>query len=118
MNFATRTRQLARVFVDAQGLSADPVQALQFAQEVQLASKISVAAVHPMMAFEPTAPGVPRVLLASPNLEWQLSLLGQSFDLSGEGIEFSGLDVGGLRDSAGMAAEILADAAAFFGRVP
>jgi hypothetical protein len=118
MNFAIRTRQLARVFLDAQGLSVDVEQALRFSHELQLATKFSTAAVLPLPVVEVGTPGVARLSLATPDLEWQLSFLGQSFDLVRQATDLTGSNVGEVGDFARLAADLLPRAAAFFGRLP
>lgn len=117
MNFAIRVRQLARVFVDAQSLTPTPQELLRFSEAVGLREKLSTPFLMPVAVSDPLG-GSPRQAIASQQLDWQLALLGQSFDLTRLPTDATGSNMGDLADFARRAADILSATAQHFGRTP
>jgi hypothetical protein len=120
MNVAVRIRQLARAFVDAQSITPSTEQLLRLIEEARLVERMSTPAVLPLPLRDPGAPptSAMRFTLASAQLDWQLALLNQSFDLTRLPTDMDGTNIGDLGEFASMAASTLWDCARFFGRLP
>lgn len=118
MQFAIRTRQLARLYVDAQSLVATEEQLAELIKTANLATRMATPTVVRLMADDPTLPAgsPPRFVLASTRLDWQLAILGHSFDLSRLPTDLTGSNIGELSEFAAIAAEILWECSRVFGR--
>jgi hypothetical protein len=120
MEFAVRTRQLARVFVDAQSLAITADQLPKLIEAARLTDRLSTPFVLPLPLPDPNLPAgsATRFALASASFDWQIALLSQSFDLTRLPTNLTGSNIGDLGEFAATAAAVLWELTQFFGRVP
>lgn len=113
MDFAIRSRLLARAFVDAQTVAAPTVDDV---------AGLAKAMAQPDLTVGPTIVEAATLrqssLLSWGNSGWQLALLGGSFDVTRLGTLPGGENLADLSAFATRASDVLAVATDYFGRIP
>jgi hypothetical protein len=114
VEYAIRLRQLARAFVDAQSVAPTAKDEAQLTESLgALFEKRSTVRV-----VESTTRGERTLYHWGQDLEWQLGLFAESFDLHRIGTDQDGGEVGDFGKFAERAAEILSVTLEHFGRRP
>jgi hypothetical protein len=110
MNYDIRLRHYSRAFVDAQSLAPTGDDVARLGERLG----------HPLVAMPVLEPATmrQRVMLGWADFEWQLVILGDSFDLGHNGIGQNGANIGDVALFATEAASVFAAVAEHFGRVP